>query len=145
MPVAPPPATALWGQNVPGHYQKSPQGHPLPALQSLLWSPRALVPPSGWIIAPTRPLPPSLVASSCPSKSRESTCQAGELGLIPGLGRSPGEGNSYPLQDSGLENSMDCIVQGSQRVGHNWATFTSLRYLLMWKRYFLSYEKIKHI
>ena len=37
---------------------------------------------------------------------------AGDLGLIPGLGRSPGEGNSYPLQCSGLENSMDCIVQG---------------------------------
>ena len=37
---------------------------------------------------------------------------AGDLGLIPGLGRSPGEGNSYPLQYSGLENSMDCIVQG---------------------------------
>ena len=34
----------------------------------------------------------------------------GNLGSIPGLGRSPGEGNSYPLQYSGLENSMDCIV-----------------------------------
>ena len=34
----------------------------------------------------------------------------GELGLIPGLGRYPGEGNGYPLQYSGLENSMDCIV-----------------------------------
>ena len=33
----------------------------------------------------------------------------GDLGLIPGLGRSPGEGNGYPLQYSGLENSMDCI------------------------------------
>jgi len=33
-----------------------------------------------------------------------------DLCSIPGLGRSPGEGNSYPLQDSGLENSMDCIV-----------------------------------
>ena len=34
----------------------------------------------------------------------------GDLGLIPGLGRSPGEGNGYLLQCSGLENSMDCIV-----------------------------------
>ena len=34
----------------------------------------------------------------------------GDLGLIPGLGRSPGEGKGYPLQYSGLENSMDCIV-----------------------------------
>ena len=36
----------------------------------------------------------------------------GDLGLIPGLGRSPGEGKGYPLQCSGLENSMDCIVYG---------------------------------
>ena len=36
----------------------------------------------------------------------------GYLGSIPGLGRSPGEENSYPLQYSGLENSMDCIVHG---------------------------------
>ena len=41
----------------------------------------------------------------------ESTCNAGNLGSIPGLGRSV-EGNSYPLQYSGLENSMDCIVHG---------------------------------
>ena len=40
------------------------------------------------------------------------------------LGRSPGEGKSYPLQYSGLENSMDCIVYGVERVRHNWATFT---------------------
>ena len=36
----------------------------------------------------------------------------GDLDLIPGLGRSPGEGKGYPLQYSGLENSMDCIVHG---------------------------------
>ena len=42
----------------------------------------------------------------------ESTCNAGDLDLIPGLGRSPGEGKGYPLQYSGPENSMDCIVRG---------------------------------
>ena len=36
----------------------------------------------------------------------------GDLGSIPGLGRSPGEGKGYPLQNSGLENSMDCILHG---------------------------------
>ena len=36
----------------------------------------------------------------------------GDLALIPGLGRSPGEGKGYPFQCSGLENSMDCIVHG---------------------------------
>ena len=45
-------------------------------------------------------------------------CNAGDPGLIPGLGRSPGEGKGYPLLYSGLENSMDCIVHGSQRVRH---------------------------
>ena len=38
---------------------------------------------------------------------KESACNAGNLGSIPGLGRSPGEGKGYPLQYSGLENSMD--------------------------------------
>ena len=41
---------------------------------------------------------------------KESACNVGDMGLIPALGRSPGEGNSYPLQCSGLENSMDFIV-----------------------------------
>ena len=45
----------------------------------------------------------------CGSAGKESTCNAGDLGLIPGLGRPPGEENGYPLQYSGLENSMDCI------------------------------------
>ena len=46
------------------------------------------------------------------SAGKESPCSVGDLGLILGLGRSPGEGNGYPLQYSGLENSMDCIVHG---------------------------------
>ena len=41
------------------------------------------------------------------SASKESACNEGDLGSIPGLGRSPGEGKGYPLQHSGLENSMD--------------------------------------
>ena len=45
------------------------------------------------------------------SDGKESACNVGDLGSIPGLGRSPGEGNSYPLQYSCLENSMDRIVQ----------------------------------
>ena len=46
------------------------------------------------------------------SDGKESACNAGDLGSIPGLGRSPGEGKGYPLQYSGLENSTDCIVHG---------------------------------
>ena len=41
------------------------------------------------------------------SDGKVSVCSVGDLGLIPGLGRSPGEGNGYPLQYSCLENSMD--------------------------------------
>ena len=48
------------------------------------------------------------------SVGKESACNAGDPGLIPGLGRSPEEGKGYPLQYSGLENSM-----GLQRVRHN--------------------------
>ena len=44
------------------------------------------------------------------SASKESACNVGDLGSIPGLRRSPGEGKGYPLQYSGLENSIDCIV-----------------------------------
>ena len=53
-------------------------------------------------------LPTSVfLGSPCGSAGKESACNAGDLGLIPGLGRSPREGKGYPLQYSGLENSMD--------------------------------------
>ena len=46
------------------------------------------------------------------SEGEESTCHAGELGSVPGFARSPGEGDSYALQYSGLGNSTDCRVHG---------------------------------
>ena len=46
------------------------------------------------------------------SAGKESACNAGDPGLISGSGRFPGEGIGYPLQYSGLENSMNCIVHG---------------------------------
>ena len=46
------------------------------------------------------------------SAGKESACKARDLGSVPGLGRSPAEGKGYPLQYSGLENSMDCVVHG---------------------------------
>ena len=52
------------------------------------------------------------------SSGKESACNArdtGDLGSIPGLGRSPGEGKGYPLQYSGLKNSMACIVHGGHK------------------------------
>ena len=58
------------------------------------------------------------------SEDKASACNAGDPGSIPGLGRSPGEGNGNPLQYSCLENPMDrgawqAMSTGSQRVGHN--------------------------
>ena len=53
-----------------------------------------------------------LIWKAIGSAGKESAYNAGDLGLIPGLGRSPREGKGYPLQYSGLENSMDCIVHG---------------------------------
>ena len=64
---------------------------------------------------------PVRLGSPCGSAGKESTCNAGNLVSILGLGRSPGEGKGYPLQYSGLENAMDYIVHavGSQRVGYD--------------------------
>ena len=60
------------------------------------------------------------------SVGKESTCNAGDLGLIPGLGRLPGEGNSCPLQYSGLENTMDYIVHGVAKSQTQLSDFHSL-------------------
>jgi len=63
------------------------------------------------------------------SVGKESTCNAGDSGLIPGLGRSPGEGKDHPLHYSGLENSIDCIVHGVAKTWtrlndfHSWYIF----------------------
>ena len=55
------------------------------------------------------------VGFSSNSAGKEPACNAGDLGLIPGLGRFPGEQKGYPLQYSGLENSMDCVVHGDAK------------------------------
>ena len=76
----------------------------LPAMQeTLVWF-------LGWKICWRRDRLPTPVLLGFPSGSagKESACNAGDLGLIPGLGRSPGEGKGYPFQYSGLENPMDC-------------------------------------
>ena len=76
----------------------------------------------------------SLVAGlPCGSAGKESACNEGDLGLIPGLGRSPGGGNSYPLQNPGLENSMDYSPWG-----HKQSDMTDLLSLSESKAHFLS-------
>ena len=59
------------------------------------------------------------------SAGKESACNVGNLGLIPELGRSPGEGKGYPLQHSGLENSMDCMVHG---VAKSWTQLSNFHF-----------------
>ena len=61
------------------------------------------------------------------SAGKESTCNAEDLGLIPGLGRFPREGSSYPPQCSGLENSIDCIVHG---VAKSWMWLSDFHFYL---------------
>ena len=63
------------------------------------------------------------------SDSKQSACNVGDLGLIPELGRFPGEGNGNPFQHSWTENSMErgaggLQPMGLQRVGHDWANNT---------------------
>ena len=62
------------------------------------------------------------------SDSKESACNVGDLGLIPGLRRSPGEGKGNPLQYSGLENSMDWIVHG---VANSWTRLSNFHFILL--------------
>ena len=59
-----------------------------------------------------RLLTPEFFDFSCGLAGKESNFNVEDLGLISGLGRSHGEGKGYPLQYSGLESSMDCIVHG---------------------------------
>ena len=80
--------------------------------------------------------------------SKESICILGDLLLIPGLGRSPGEGNIYPLQYSCLENSMKrgawwAPVHGVARVGEDLATKPPPYFLISYKC--LYYCQIQHI
>ena len=81
------------------------------------------------------------------SVAKESACSAGDLGSIPGLGRSPGsgKGKGYPLQYSGLENCTDCIVHGvpksRTRLSHFHVHFGRRQVLFVFRQYskFISY------
>ena len=64
----------------------------------------------------------------CGSAGKESACSVGDLGSIPGLERYPGEGKGYPLQYSGLQNSMDCTVHG---VTKSWTRLGDLHWYIL--------------
>ena len=75
------------------------------------------------------------------STGKESACNVGDLSSIPGLGRFPGEGNSCPLQYSGLENSMDCIAHG---VAKSWTQLSDFHGPKCW-RYRSEQNKVRRL
>ena len=70
---------------------------------------------------------PVFLGLSCGSAGKESICNVGDLGSIPGLGRSPRGGKGYPFQYSGLENSMDCIAHG---IAKSWTRLSDFQFHL---------------
>ena len=71
-----------------------------------------------------------LLGFPCGSAGKESACNVGDLGSVPRLGRFPGEGKGNPLQYSGLENSMDCVVHG---VAKNQARLNNFHFSDFWR------------
>ena len=79
---------------------------------------------------------------SCGSTGKESTCNAGDLGSIPGLRRSPGEGKGYPLQYSGLENpTLYCIVH---EVSKSWTRLSDFHFHFSVSSSFLVVTRVKN-
>ena len=70
-----------------------------------------------------------------PGGSASKECNEGDLGSVPRLGRSPREGNGYPLQYSGLENSIDCIIHG---VGKSRPRLSEFHFLPSWTNFIMA-------
>ena len=86
---------------------------------------------------------PVFLGFACGSADKESTCNAGDLSSIPGLGRFPGEGKDYPLQYSGLKNSMDCIVHGVAKSQTRLSHFQKKAMLTLKTAYLIPYIRIQ--
>ena len=74
------------------------------------------------------------------SAGKESACNVGNLGTVPGLGRSSGEGNGYPLQYSGLVNSMDHIVHG---VAKSWTRLSDFYFIASMLSYSVKSDSLR--
>ena len=85
----------------------------------------------------------SIMGFPCGSASKESACNAGDLGSIPGLGRSPGEGNSDPLQYSGLENSVQTELYTVHGVAKSRRPHVHFQSIMIKYRHLVSLEWIK--
>ena len=84
---------------------------------------------------------PLCLTGNCVSASKESTCNVRDLGLIPGLRRFTEEGKGYPLQYSGLENFMDCIVHGVAQSQTQLSDFHFVLILLSQRNHFSHLEQ----
>ena len=76
----------------------------------------------------------------CGSADKESACNARDLGSVPGFGRSSGEGKGYPLQYTGLENSMDCVSWGHKELNTTERLPPHFFYAVIMFSYSLDYE-----
>ena len=76
-------------------------------------------------------VPSLLKGFPCGLAGKESACNARDLGLFPGLGRFPREGKGYPLQCSGLENSMDCIDHGVTKSDFHFTLLFKASFILL--------------
>ena len=86
---------------------------------------------------------PIFLGFHCGSAGKESSCNVGDLGLIPGLGRSPGEGKRYPLQYSDLENAMDCVVHGGHKESDSTEPLSFFKLRIFLKKSLKSHKKMK--
>ena len=90
---------------------------------------------------------PVFLCFPCGSAGKESGCNAGDLGLIPGSGRSPGEGKGYPVQYSGLESSIGYIVHGVTK-SQTWLSdfhFPLISFKLGLQIFTKSYKHLKNL
>ena len=100
----------------------------LPPVLPSLCKCNCLLDVSIWVILKLIIYKMELATFLCGSAGKESTCNAGDLGWIPGLGRLPGEGKGYPLQYSGLENSTDFSPHGRKESDTaEWLTLSLFR------------------
>ena len=95
------------------------------AVQPMLVQARQWAPWKGWNHQSPDGISISVLRIPCGSAGKESACNVGDLGSIPGLGQSPGEGKGYPLRNSGLENSMNYIVHGAAK---SWARLNNFHF-----------------
>ena len=102
-----------------------PSSAPIQAATNIEWSPMCYTIGLCWLSILNIAVPTPSLGFPCGSAGKASTCNAGDLGWVPELGRSPGERKGSALPYSGLENSMDCIVHG---IPKSWTSLSDFHF-----------------